>query len=74
MGFDPTLHNHINFLLKFSISHDFSYRVARDSHHLSKTFLDLSFETVVYNIISRLRCRGVAAVAIGLIYSDKQQS
>lgn len=73
MGFDPILHSHINFLLKFAISHNFSHRAARDFHHFPKTFQDASFKTAVYNINTHLCCRGVAAVATGLAYSNEQQ-
>lgn len=38
-----------------------------------KYFQDLSFKTAVYNIISHLCYTGVGAVAIGLLYSNKQQ-
>lgn len=60
MGFDPTLHSHNNFLLKFVISHIFSHRAPRDFHHLPKGFQDQSFKTVAY-INSHLCCRGGAA-------------
>lgn len=59
MGFDPTLHSHINFLLEFAIFHDFSHRAARDFH--PKLAQNISFETAVHNINSHLCCRGGAA-------------
>lgn len=73
IGFDTILHNDIDFPLKFMISHDFSHRDAIEFKHLPKMFRDPSHKIAVYNIVSLIFCRGAAAVAIGLTYSNKQQ-